>query len=117
MLHATPQQFQSADIIALPMHTRLPDTDPVQALSRLRRPRKLLEAARLGQSHYRRARDLRRLLRLPVTPAPRQGLILLLAEEARLNDMRLEDGADYGVARHLEVLIACLAEGAALAAL
>lgn len=84
----------------------------------IRRPRLLVEAARAGQSGWRRERDLRALLgplsghdqSLP----PARALPLLRFEEAALNEARRMRAADYNLQRHILFLIAILAETTAL---
>jgi hypothetical protein len=77
-------------------------------LSNLRRPRLLMHAARFGLGDYRRERDLRRLMSLAATPE--KTVETLLSVEERLEETRLSGDAGYSVARHIEVLIALLAE-------
>lgn len=76
----------------------------------LRRPSILIRAAREGQAGWRRERDLRRLLRADHCPAPGTCLPRLRAEEAMLNDARLQHAADYDMHRHIMLMIAILAE-------
>ncbi len=83
---------------------------PLTVLSRLRRPKLLIRAARFGLADYDRERHLRRLMRAPVAPAPLAAVPRLLEEEARLEDIRKAGGAAYSPARHVEVLIALMAE-------
>ncbi|MGN7867998.1 DUF6477 family protein [Paracoccus sp. 22332] len=83
---------------------------PHIAAEPLRRPRILIRAAREGQSGWRRDRDLKRLLRLDHTPALGAALPRLRAEEALLNDARLQRAADYDMHRHILLMIAILAE-------
>ncbi|HCQ63916.1 MAG TPA: hypothetical protein DIU07_01495 [Rhodobacteraceae bacterium] len=83
---------------------------PLAVLSRLRRPKLLIRAARFGLDEYNRERDLRRLMRVPAVPAPRTAIPRLIEEEARLEDIRKCGGAAYSPARHVEVLIALMAE-------
>jgi hypothetical protein len=77
-------------------------------LANLRRPRLLMHAARFGLGDYRRDRDLRRLASL--TGTPEQTVETLLSVEEGLEETRLAGDAGYSVARHIEVLIALLAE-------
>lgn len=78
----------------------------------LRRPSLLVRAARYGQSNYDRTRHLRRLVGLPATPEPDRALARLLDEERELDLARRAGDAAYSVARHVEIMIALLAEAA-----
>lgn len=85
------------------------------AMLRTRRPRMLLRTARFGQAEYNRERDLRRILRLPAPPPPGpETLASLIALEAVQEGLRTRPPADAGepwrAQRHVEVLIALLAE-------
>ena len=77
-------------------------------LAELRRPRLLIRAARFGLSHYRRERDLRRLIDLPANPE--LAFEKLMTAEGKLEENRQSGNAAYSVADHIEVLIALLAE-------
>ena len=83
---------------------------PHATLNALRRPKLLIRAARFGLAEYVRDRDLRRLMRMPAAPAPRVAVTWLLEEEARLERIRQIGAAAYAPARHVEVLIALMAE-------
>ena len=83
---------------------------PLSVLSRLRRPKLLIRAARFGLDDYNRERDLRRLMHAPAAPAPTKAVPRLIEEEARLEDIRKSGGAAYSPSRHVEVLIALMAE-------
>ncbi|MES2846422.1 MAG: DUF6477 family protein [Pseudomonadota bacterium] len=74
----------------------------------LRRPRLLIRAARFGLSDYSRDRDLRRLIH--AIPPTEQALPRLMVEEEHLEDTRRAGDAAYSVTRHIEVLIALMAE-------
>lgn len=79
------------------------------------RPRLLLQAARAGQADYRREHDLRRVLRLPASPAPGTATIMALmtleAEQEQRRKNRLQAaGEPWRPSRHVEVLIALMAE-------
>jgi hypothetical protein len=77
-------------------------------LANLRRPRLLMHAARFGLGDYRRERDLRRLVNTSASPevtVPR-----LLSVEEALEATRIAGDASYSAARHIDVLIALLAE-------
>ncbi|NJS38587.1 MAG: hypothetical protein HC783_05740 [Rhodobacteraceae bacterium] len=77
-------------------------------LANLRRPRLLMHAARFGLGDYRRERDLRRLVRCGLSPE--DTVPSLMSVEAMLEETRLKGDMSYSVARHIEVLIALLAE-------
>ncbi len=113
--------------------------DAVNAENPPRRPRLLLQAARCGLPAYRRDRDLARILRKAARaaaagagqaaePAPELGavrppeatdapapdaLAALVAFEAACETHRRAGLAGYSAARHVEVLIALLAEAGA----
>ena len=83
-------------------------TDCRTMLDTLRRPRLLMRAARFGLAEYRRERDLRRYVAAVVSPE--DTVTSLMTVEARLEATRIAGDAAYSVARHIEVLIALLAE-------
>lgn len=85
-------------------------TDLIARLASIHRPRLLIKAARLGVSDYNRTRDLKRLTHSSQMPNPVRAVTSLIAEEARLDDIRRSGDANYRVSRHVEVLIALLAE-------
>ena len=85
-------------------------TDPTQLLQSLRRPRLLIRAARFGQIDYNRERDLRRLMHVASAPSPQNAVGVLLEQEQALETTRKEGDASYSVLRHVEVLIALMAE-------
>jgi hypothetical protein len=84
-------------------------SDLTALLSALRRPRLLVRAAQHGIAHYDRNRDLRRLLS-GAAPVPEVAVTRLIEAEDGLETARREGGASYSVARHVEVMIAILAE-------
>lgn len=79
-------------------------------LQALRRPRLLIRAARIGVTEYRRDRDLRKLVGAAGMGGPARTLPALLAEEDRLETLRLAGDASYSVTRHVGVMIALLGE-------
>lgn len=85
-------------------------TDQIDQMARLRRPKLLIRAARFGQRDYDRSRDLRRLLAARDLPGPEAALRALMAEEAGLEEARQTGEAAYSFLRHIEVLIAMMAE-------
>lgn len=83
-------------------------TDFRALLSNMRRPRLLIRAAHCGLPDYKRDRDLRRLIN---TNNPPERLVpKLLAAEEVLEENRLSGDVAYSVARHIEVLVALIAE-------
>ena len=84
--------------------------DAKARLLQLNRPRLLVRAARLGADNYSRTRDLRRILNTSACPGPMQALTRLLDQEAEINHKRRAREADYSIARHVEVLVAHVAE-------
>ncbi len=82
--------------------------DPRTLLASLRRPRLLMRAARFGLAEYRRDRDLRRFV--SGAASPEATVNSLISTEAELEETRIAGDAAYSVARHIEVLIALLAE-------
>ena len=85
-------------------------TDPLTLLAALRRPCLLIRAAKFGLNDYRRDRDLRRLTQSATLPSPGRAVGLLMSEENRLEETRRSGDATYSVARHIEVLVALMAE-------
>jgi len=87
-------------------------------VSALRRPKLLVGAARFGLDDYVRDIHLPRILRMAGSSLPRTGtaLIRLLDIEEGMDARRRAGAADYSVARHVEVLIAVMAETRLLAA-
>lgn len=85
-------------------------SDPLTVLKALRRPRMLIRAARFGLTDYRRDRDLARLVKSARLPAPSQALDALLEEEQRIEQSRQDGTGTYSIARHVDILIALMAE-------
>ncbi|CTQ50576.1 DUF6477 family protein [Jannaschia donghaensis] len=79
-------------------------------LDQMRRPRLLVEAAANGTSLYRRRRDLRRMLRVAIPASPKAALEKLLPIEAALEDRRLSVDKNYSYPRHVDILVALMAE-------
>ena len=85
-----------------------PLSDLRTLIDNLKRPRLLIRAARFGLSDYRRERDLRRLI--DAAAPPETALKRLLSVEDDLEQTRRAGDASYSIARHIEVLIALMAE-------
>ena len=90
-------------------------TDLISFVHALRRPSLLIRAARLGISDYNRDRVLKRLTRSTSVPGPKGAITSLLTVEATLESARQAGDAAYSVSRHVEVMIALLAEARLLA--
>lgn len=80
------------------------------ALDALSRPRLLVDAARHGLSCYERRRDLRRMLRVAIPADARAALQKLIPIEADLERRRTTEGRSYVPTRHVDILIALMAE-------
>ena len=83
--------------------------DPLSHIETLRRPRLLIRAARHGLASYSRERTLSRVLTAPQNTA-NDVLNDLLRTEAEIEVTRTNGDVAYSVSRHLEVLIAMMAE-------
>lgn len=90
--------------------------DILTMLNQLRRPRLMIRAARHGAADYRRERHLQRLLGYGRLPGSGAALMRLIEMEAALEEQRRENDAAYGVTRHLDIMIAIMAEAALLRA-
>ncbi|MGC1505726.1 MAG: DUF6477 family protein [Sulfitobacter sp.] len=84
--------------------------DILSMLNRLHRPRLMMRAARIGAEDYRRAAHLPRLLGYGVLPRHGAALITLIDMEAAFEEQRTQSDASYSLIRHLDVLIAMVAE-------
>ena len=93
-----------------------PVKDVLSQLKDLRRPRLLIQAARLGTDDYRRETHLRRHLGYGVLPRHGAALMQLIEKESILNAMRRKGDAGYSIADHVDVLIAIMAEARLLRA-
>ncbi|MFP4275284.1 MAG: DUF6477 family protein [Paracoccaceae bacterium] len=82
----------------------------------MQRPRLLVRAARIGAESYRREQHLPRLLGYGALPRSGAALMTLIDMEGALDADRREDRAGYSPARHVEVLIALMAEARLLRA-
>lgn len=82
--------------------------DYCKILAAMRRPPILMQAVRHGLVHYRRGPALKRLAGGEIAAA--RALPRLFEHEARLEEARRSGTAGYSPARHVEVLIALVAE-------
>ncbi|MEM8825244.1 MAG: DUF6477 family protein, partial [Pseudomonadota bacterium] len=81
-----------------------------QELDSLRRPDLLVQAAAHGTHAYERRRDLRRMLRTAIPPTAKSALERLLPIEAALEKRRRQGDGQYSFTRHVDILVALLAE-------
>ena len=79
-------------------------------LSTLRRPRLLVRAARLGMADYNRKRDLTRLTGQSPRCAPATIVENLIAQEEYIEESRRIGDANYQPSKHVEMLVALMAE-------
>lgn len=86
------------------------------SLRAMRRPRLLVQAARHGLRDYDRHRVLRRILGADTVGSDDCMAAALAEREAEFEEVRKNGMAGYNVARHLEILIALMAEARLLAA-
>ncbi|MGB7317310.1 MAG: DUF6477 family protein [Planktotalea sp.] len=84
-------------------------------IARLKRPPLLVNAARFGLKDYRRKTHLPRILQGPVPAKNHAVLVTLCDMESHLNSLRKTRDAAYSAARHVEVLIALIAEARRIA--
>lgn len=85
-------------------------TDLCTQLNGLKRPRLLINAARLGLSDYRRETHLARHLGPHLPQSSEEALRQLMALEQALDQDRQRRTASYSVARHVEIMIAMMNE-------
>ncbi|MFV0359987.1 DUF6477 family protein [Tropicimonas sp.] len=81
-----------------------------KTLRALRRPSLLISAARAGARSYNRARDLKRIAHCEELPAPERAVRRLMSLEADLDRARRDRDTTYSVTRHVDILIALIAE-------
>lgn len=84
--------------------------DLLSMVTALKRPRLLVRAARCGAAEYRRDRHLQRVLGYGGLPRPAVALMKLMDIERELDDQRRTDDTAYSLVRHIDVLIAVMAE-------
>jgi hypothetical protein len=85
-------------------------TELSKLLSNLHRPRTLVRAARHGLSDYNRARDIRRITGRPAQATSEAIVETLVYQEQQMEQTRKDRDADYSIARHIELLVALMAE-------
>lgn len=90
--------------------------DILTMLDALRRPRLLIQAARIGAAEYRRSTHLPRHLGHGGLPRSGPALLRLMEMENELNDRRLGHEAAYSATDHVDILIAMMGEARLLRA-
>lgn len=88
--------------------------DNLQSLTALRRPRLLIVAARCGIGNYDRQRDFKRIVGADVPPSQESSIRRLVQIEAEQEEQRKQRYVTYSPARHVDVLIALMAEARTL---
>lgn len=88
--------------------------DILSRLSGIHRPAILVRAGNIGAQTYRRGPALRRILGRTTLPRSTIALLQLIDIEADLNARRKKTDAGYNLVRHIEVMIALIAEAALL---
>lgn len=84
--------------------------DILSQVTSLKRPKILVRAARFGLDDYVRDRHLQRCLNRDTAPSPGQALVALLDVEKQLNSERTTKSGSYQAAKHIDVLVAIMAE-------
>ena len=80
------------------------------ALRKIKRPKILLQAAKIGLKTYSRNRDLKRLFKVQEIPQPMQVFKRLLKNETVLEEARKKGDAAYDMKLHIQVMTALLQE-------
>jgi len=91
-------------------------THILQMLDSLRRPRLLIQAARIGASEYRRDIHLRRHTGAGRLPRSGEALMHLIDKETMLNTQRKSGDGTYSATDHVDILIAMMGEARLLRA-
>ena len=90
--------------------------DILGTMAALRRPPILVRAARHGLLEYRRGTHLPRYLGIDTLPRSGPALLQLMDLEQTLEGQRKRRDAGYSAARHVDILIAMMAEARLLRA-
>lgn len=85
-------------------------TDVTLWINGLRRPGLLMNAARHGLNEYNREQVLKRVMPSAVKRSPERALEALIPVEETLESARRAGDASYTPSRHVEVMIALMAE-------
>lgn len=79
-------------------------------LSKLRRPRLLMRAARIGAQEFQRQSQLPRILRNKNLTDEEQVVSELIDIECEIEERRVSGNLDYSISQHVDILTALLAE-------
>ena len=79
-------------------------------LSKLRRPRLLMWAARIGAQEFQRQSQLPRILRNKNLTDEEQVVSELIDIECEIEERRVSGNLDYSISQHVDILTALLAE-------
>lgn len=85
-------------------------TNYLAQLNTMQRPSLLICAARYGLADYNRNQHLKRILKQQELPDPARAIPELIERESDLDMLRRGGDASYSAVRHLETLIALIAE-------
>ncbi|MGX9354285.1 DUF6477 family protein [Roseobacteraceae bacterium S113] len=88
--------------------------DIIAMLQDLRRPRLLIQAARIGSHQYERDVHLPRLLGYGAKAKGAEALMHLIEMEQGVDEQRRENNAAYSIAKHVDILAAMMGEAAIL---
>lgn len=90
--------------------------DILSLVTKLKRPRLLVQTARHGLDAYSRETQLPRILHCAAPPRTGQAILLLLELEREMNDRRVVERGDYSISEHVALLVAIMAEARLLRA-
>lgn len=84
--------------------------DVIAMLQDIRRPRLLIQAARIGSENYQPSTHLPRILGYGTKVLGARALMQLVEMESDLDEKRRAGDATYNVSRHVDVLCAMMGE-------
>ena len=85
-------------------------TPSSQTLAQMTRPKLLVSAAQIGLKDYKRDQDLKKVLRERAVPPQGKAAALIAEIEREMDTRRRTQDPTYSPVRHLEALIALIAE-------
>ena len=84
--------------------------DALTILQKLRRPKLLMRAARIGAAEYKRLAHRPRLLGYGRMPKHSEAILRFIEIEENLNALRKAGESAYNLLRHIDVMIAIVGE-------